>query len=455
MKKNSIRKMAVTLATLQALTMSACSNKNVESVKLDNPIKEIVYSLPINDPDVLIDLEPYYDIEESHSIMDINEKTDLYNEKGYKVGVITDYKRVKALKTNGSYTEILLENGKTVYVSANMLLEVPNLSSSNYVTVTEDKEKAIGDDANIYDSNGRCFTTRHAGNSCTVIAKNDDYSFVELSNGEQGFIENTKLDSILTLDSNKAYVRIGTKIYSDKQLTNQIDAVIYDHITDVFVDNGTYAYVCCPGEPYPYFMSSNDLEYTNDVIDVNSYGYVNNDTPLYSEKEMVNQTDTLDAYSLIYVYDQGVESDWVHIYDFNHKIIGQVRKSDITLINGDFLDVDLGEQKVKCYLDNDFVMDFNTRSGKDSTPTHTGVFDIDWKAENWEFTTYPGSYAKHWIPFNEYGEGFHDLVGDDEQNYGNEAYHAYGSHGCIRIPAAGSEYIYNNYDNGSLVLVHK
>ena len=72
-----------------------------------------------------------------------------------------------------------------------------------------------------------------------------------------------------------------------------------------------------------------------------------------------------------------------------------------------------------------------------------------------KFTTYRGSYASYWILINEYGEGIHDLIGDDEQNYGNEAYHEYGSHGCIRVPKEASKYVYENYDVGDMVLVHK
>ena len=129
---------------------------------------------------------------------------------------------------------------------------------------------------------------------------------------------------------------------------------------------------------------------------------------------------------------------------------------DHEVFRDDFILVDLNNQRMECYLDYQLAGAWGTRSGKDSTPTHTGAYDIDEKLANWEFTTYPGSYAKYWMPISpETQEGIHDLVGDDEQNYGNEAYHAHGSHGCIRVPAEASKFVYDNYNVGDMVLVKK
>jgi lipoprotein-anchoring transpeptidase ErfK/SrfK len=46
-------------------------------------------------------------------------------------------------------------------------------------------------------------------------------------------------------------------------------------------------------------------------------------------------------------------------------------------------------------------------------------------------------------------------VGDDEWNYGDQTYHEYGSHGCVRVPREASEFVYNNYEVGDMVLVRK
>ena len=124
-------------------------------------------------------------------------------------------------------------------------------------------------------------------------------------------------------------------------------------------------------------------------------------------------------------------------------------------IDKDYIIVNISSQRMDCYLDYQLVGSYPTRTGKNDTPTHEGAFDIDWKAENWEFENYPGKKAKYWISINEFGEGIHDLIGDDAQNYGNNAYQLDGSHGCIRVPATASEFVYNNYEVGDMVLVRK
>lgn len=455
MNNKNIKKMAVTLAAIQALTLSGCKSNNVENVKLENPVKQVLLSMPFNKSNINVTSFDYHDIDEEHNIYDLLPGGEIYNADGYKIGEVTEYKRVYAKRTNSLFVEVALENGKTVYVSTGYALEVPKIDVSNLETVNIDKEKVLNDFTYIYDSTGRMITSDYNNSTCTAIASNGEYTFVVFPNGVEGFVKSENLSSVISYQAKHAYIRKGTKIYSDKTLTMALDAFPNDQITYVFLDDGNFAYVGNPDYREAYYIESSALEYTEDFKSVYNYGYIKNEVPLYSNKELTEVIDTLDPYSLVYAYDAGTNDEWIQIYDYNHGNMGFVRGYDLEYVYDDFIDVDLGDQHVRCYLDNINTNDFYTRTGKDSTPTHTGVFDIDWKAENWEFTTYPGSYAKHWIPYNEYGEGFHDLVGDDEQNYGGSAYHTYGSHGCVRVPAFGSEYIYDNYEPGDLVLVHK
>lgn len=195
---------------------------------------------------------------------------------------------------------------------------------------------------------------------------------------------------------------------------------------------------------------TNYVEENNNIV-IN-YGYLLYDIKGYNNKELNDVKDDLNAYSLVLIYES---NDFCsRVFSVDKQDYFYVLTKEISLLNNRFIDIDLGEQRMDCYIDGNFES-FDTRSGKDSTPTHTGAFDIDWMAENFEFTTYRGSYADHWIPYNDLGEGIHDLVGDDEQNYGNEAYHDYGSHGCVRVPKSASKYVYDNYKVGDMVLVHK
>ena len=117
------------------------------------------------------------------------------------------------------------------------------------------------------------------------------------------------------------------------------------------------------------------------------------------------------------------------------------------------------------------MVDTNIVSGKQSTPSDIGYFDIDWKERN-TYLTGPGysSYVDYWMPFNG-GEGLHDAEYhtdyDEDGNYvrdhgwrsngefGGDTYQYNGSHGCINLPNEAAKNIYDNVETGTMVLVKK
>ena len=120
----------------------------------------------------------------------------------------------------------------------------------------------------------------------------------------------------------------------------------------------------------------------------------------------------------------------------------------------DFIIVNKSTQKMYCYLDYQLAGSWDTRTGNDETPTHSGVFNIVEKIADWNFVKYPGSHADYWIAYNTKDEeGIHDLNGDDEDSYGTQAYHKYGSRGCVRTKRNGSKFVYDNYKVGDPVWV--
>lgn len=116
--------------------------------------------------------------------------------------------------------------------------------------------------------------------------------------------------------------------------------------------------------------------------------------------------------------------------------------------------VDKSEQQLYLYDDNELLYTTPVTTGKDSTPSDTGLFKISYKATNVTLSdnkTY-WSPVRYWMPYNG-GEGLHDA--DWRSVFGTESYHYGGSHGCINMPVDITDEIYNNVEAGTKVLVHK
>lgn len=463
MKDASIRKMAVTLATLQALTLSGCKSNNIEGVKFNKPVTAIVQmvddtfedesglhfsKVDIYEGGIFIDIK-------DNNIFDINEnfsgKVRMYNKNGRDIGEISGYHRVKAISTNGYYTLIELD-GKQVYVSNDVLIHVPTITDGYYQELDTTKEMIIVDRVRAYDSNGKFLEYIEKGIKCHPIMSNGQYTLVRFDDNSQAYILSDYLTYSIMDVNMFGYVYYNTKLYMDEELTIEADPTTRNCVVHISALGENVAVIEI-NDDQKYYIPRSDLM----LLDYNNpedfYAYVPNDTQMYLNMNMNMPYYVLDNSSLVRVINNN--GNYAEVYDYNNQVFAFVPVSYIVPIDNHFIDIDLSEQRMVCY-NNEEVQTFRTRTGNDNTPTHTGVNYIDWKAKDWEFTTFPGCYARYWIAYDEnHGEGIHDLIGDDQDNYGNHLYHSYGSHGCVRTTDVGSEYVYNNYGEGDLVLVHK
>ena len=286
------------------------------------------------------------------------------------------------------------------------------------------------------------------------IAKNDTFTCVELPNGETAFVYNGSLIKCANIH-NAEYTTVGY----DRDGVIKCDSYLYDasgmymgylyegQTCYKFSTNGEYTAINLPDGRIGYVLASS-LENMYQQID--GAAFIKAGTPLYLNKGLTefyrNANDEM-------VYVEYLTSEYAAIFDESGQNLLYMNPAGL---DDDFILVDISDQKMDCYIDYHVAGSWGTRTGKDASPTHTGAYDIDAKVPNWEFTTFPGSYAKYWIPIDTgTQEGIHDLVGDDEWNYGTEAYHTNGSHGCIRVPVEASEFVYENYDTGDMVYVRK
>lgn len=144
--------------------------------------------------------------------------------------------------------------------------------------------------------------------------------------------------------------------------------------------------------------------------------------------------------------------DWYFILtnDYNLGFVSKGYTKDLT---DKFVVVDLDEQQLWLYNNNQLYLTTPVTTGKDTSPSDIGYFKIYAKQKD-RYLTGPGykSWVAYWMPYNG-GEGLHDASW--RSVFGTQSYHTNGSHGCINMPPEIAGDVYNNVEVGTKVLVHK
>ena len=123
---------------------------------------------------------------------------------------------------------------------------------------------------------------------------------------------------------------------------------------------------------------------------------------------------------------------------------------------GNYIEVDLANQHVYCYMGGSLFYDAPCVSGTNSVPsrrTVTGVYEIYMKERNRILRGANQEYASFvdfWMPFYE-GYGLHNAPWRGE--FGGDIYQYSGSHGCVNLSYGAAETIWNNYEVGTPVIV--
>lgn len=167
-----------------------------------------------------------------------------------------------------------------------------------------------------------------------------------------------------------------------------------------------------------------------------------------TECEIVKELETYEAVRVLEDY-----GDWYLVMTNEHEL-GFVNKQYTKELNNLFVEVDKSKQILYIYFNNELILTTKVVTGKDSTPSDTGLFKIYSKETDTYLTdvrTY-NSHVNYWMPYNG-GEGLHDATWKKE--FGTEAYHTSGSHGCINLPLDIAKLIYGTVEVGTKVLVHK
>lgn len=130
---------------------------------------------------------------------------------------------------------------------------------------------------------------------------------------------------------------------------------------------------------------------------------------------------------------------------------GYVSKEHSQSLGDNYVIIDISSQNLKVYVDDKVIIDTPIVTGKDSTPTYCGVFDVYKKEENVYWPEFNVT-VRYGLAFNR-GEWMHDASW--RKSFGGEEYHKKGSHGCVNISSDVMDDVFENVEIGTPVLVKR
>ena len=212
------------------------------------------------------------------------------------------------------------------------------------------------------------------------------------------------------------------------------------------LDNGWYE-VIYQGKPaYVYGNYVREAYRVDAPID--KVAYVNKDTFMSDEPfgvptTLVPQLESAKIYGEVEGY----------YYVECNGYVGFIPKNDCTILSGTFVIVDISSQQLTLFRDNQILLESDTVTGKNSSPSDFGLFDIDAKATDaWLTGADYSTHVDYWMPYNG-GEGLHDATWRSE--FGGTIYQECGSHGCVNLPWEIAKQIYEQVSVGDKVLVKR
>ena len=163
--------------------------------------------------------------------------------------------------------------------------------------------------------------------------------------------------------------------------------------------------------------------------------------------------DIIDEYNKCLLIKEN--KDWCYI-SYNG-IEGYVKKDYVKELGDTFVEVDISDQMLYLYKDDDMVLESNVVTGKkDVFDTRLGCNPIREKVNGIYLEGGNGNdhykvWVDFWMPFDK-GIGIHDASW--RNNFDKDAY-INGSHGCVNMKYNDVKEVYENVSVGTKVLVHK
>ena len=137
----------------------------------------------------------------------------------------------------------------------------------------------------------------------------------------------------------------------------------------------------------------------------------------------------------------------------NDNVVGFIDKSFTQELTDVVVVIDLSDQRLWLYEDNDLLLSTSVVTGTNDDPTRKGLFEI-YKKQTDRYLTGEDYHVHvdYWMPFDG-GIGMHDASW--RKKFGGNIYVKDGSHGCVNMPKNITDDIYDEVEVGTKVLVHK
>ena len=197
---------------------------------------------------------------------------------------------------------------------------------------------------------------------------------------------------------------------------------------------------------------------------IESIYYVKNDTaltiPSFLTESKVEEQVTLPKLECLEVYDILDDTCLVKTNEY----IGFTTLENLEELTGTFVVVDISSQEVKLYCNNEVILTTPVVTGKPSTPSDKGLFEI-YDISHSRYLIGPNykSYVDIMMKYNG-GEGLHDAQYHthedgfrhgwrDASECGGDTYLKHGSHGCINMIHDDVMTVSDYVDIGTKVLV--
>ncbi len=207
----------------------------------------------------------------------------------------------------------------------------------------------------------------------------------------------------------------------------------------------------------------------NKIINV---AYLTHEDNVYDKEG--NIIDYIDIYQKVFLFNTKGSNNYIQYLNSNNELVkGYIDKSSIEILPDTYIEIDIESQELNMYIDGVLSLSSPIVSGMAySSPTGIGYFEIYYKEESAILKSYYDdgtlryeSYVDYWMPFDG-GIGLHDAEFHTHENgfshgwrsiesFGNNTYLYNGSHGCVNLPNLVAQFIYNNSEVGTKVLVHK
>ena len=187
---------------------------------------------------------------------------------------------------------------------------------------------------------------------------------------------------------------------------------------------GQYAYVHNDYTEDTYMIKGNPSKVLYSMYEVE-----------FTEKS-TGSISTLKPYEVMFQY--GSDSNGLLVYADGK--LGYVENREYNELTGTYTVVDISDQRIDLYKDNELLYSSPVTTGKDGMETSIGFYPV-WYEKHDDYLSGPDFDP---VPIVDYyafcgGQGIHDASW--RYSFGDESYHTNGSHGCVNMPMATGDIV--------------